>query len=98
MKAEAVFDKGVEELLDVIEQHRQYIEKVGGGLHFRRQKGKVRQELGEMVKNRLIKGVLEHLTETGAFDRAVDAIVRGETDPYSACDELVIPALRSCSE
>jgi LAO/AO transport system kinase len=98
LKAEAVFDRGVTEMLEVIEQHRQYVATQSGGLQFRRQEGKVREELGDLVKNRLIEEVLLHLTETGEFDRAVESIVKGETDPYSACDDLVLPAIRACTQ
>ena len=36
---------------------------------------------------------MERLIESGEFDRAVDAITAGETDPYSACDDLVVSKL-----
>jgi hypothetical protein len=47
----------------------------------------------EMIKARLFEEVLDKLTESGAFDSTVDAIVKGELDPYSACENLVFPAL-----
>jgi LAO/AO transport system kinase len=50
LRAEAVFDKGVTELLDEIDNHARYLAESIGGLHFRRRREKVRQELGEMVK------------------------------------------------
>jgi putative protein kinase ArgK-like GTPase of G3E family len=65
-----------------------------GGLPFRRKKEKVREELAEMVKNRIIQGVFEELLKTGDFEEAVDSIVEGKTDPYTACDSLVIPKVR----
>jgi hypothetical protein len=61
---------------------------------FRRRKEKVREELAEMVKSRLIQGVFEQLLETGDFEDAVDSVVNGETDPYTACDRLVIGKMR----
>ncbi len=94
LKTEAVFDKGVEEFLEEVEKHRRYLKKKAKGLELRKSKDKVREELREMVKNRLIEEVLNRLTETGDFDRAVQTIMEGKTDPYSACDELVLPALR----
>jgi len=45
----------------------------------------------------VIEEVLENLTETGEFDRAVDSIVEGKLDPYSACDNLLLPALGESS-
>ncbi|NIR17256.1 MAG: hypothetical protein GWN86_26415 [Desulfobacterales bacterium] len=65
----------------------------GGGLPLRRREEKVREELAEMVKNRIIQGVFEELLKTGDFEEAVDSIVNGRTDPYTACDSLVIPKL-----
>jgi len=93
LKVQAVFDAGVMEFLEEIEKHRQYLIETSDGLQFRRKRNRVQDELTEMVKNRLIEEVLENLTETGEFDRAVDSIVEGKLDPYSACDNLVLPAL-----
>jgi LAO/AO transport system kinase len=93
LKAQAVFDKGVVELLEEIEKHGNYLNKTRTGLHFRKRKDKVREELAEMVKNRLIQDVINELTETGEFDKAVESIVEGKLDPYTACDNLVLPKL-----
>jgi len=93
LKAQAVFDKGVTEILEEIERHRQYLLKTSGDLQFRRKKNRVQEELIDMLKKRLIEEVLENLTETGQFDQAVDSIVQGKIDPYSACDDLVLPAI-----
>lgn len=93
LKAQAVFDKGVAELLEEIEKHRSYLNKALGGLHFRKRKENVREELVEMIKNRLVEEVLNDLTETGQFDKAVESIVEGNVDPYTACDNLVLPKL-----
>lgn len=95
LKAQAVFDKGVGTLLEEIEKHRNYLADAGGGLQVRRKTDKVRQELAEMVKNRLIEEVVHQLTESGEFDKAVEAIVEGKVDPYTACDNLVLPRLGS---
>ena len=93
LKAQAVFDKGVAELLEEIEEHRSYLNKAFGGLQIRKRKENVREELVEMIKNRLVEEVLNDLTETGQFDKAVESIVEGKMDPYTACDNLVLPKL-----
>jgi LAO/AO transport system kinase len=93
LKAQAVFDKGVAELLEEIEKHRSYLNKAFGGLQIRKRKENVREELAEMVKNRLVEEILNDLTETGQFDKAVESIVEGNVDPYTACDNLVLPKL-----
>ena len=94
IKTEAIFDKGVRELLDAIEDHKKYLKERSGTLIFRRRREKVYEELMDLVKNRLVQEVLSKLTETGEFDRAVDQVVAGKLDPYSACDALVLPQLK----
>ncbi len=93
LKVQAVFDKGVEEFLEEVDRHARHLAETAGGLDFRRSSAKVRQELGEMIKARLIEEVLDRLTDSGEFDRAVDSIVEGKVDPYTACEDLVLPTL-----
>lgn len=93
LKAQAVFDQGVAELLDEIDRHAEYLRSVYGDLRFRSRKDKVREELSEMVKNRLLEAVLGGITESGEFDDTVEAIVKGELDPYTASDNLVLPRI-----
>jgi LAO/AO transport system kinase len=92
LKVEAVFDKGVDEFLDAVDQHAAYLAKTEG-LDFRGNRDKVRQELKEMIKARLMEEVLDRLTGSGEFDRAVASIVEGKVDPYTACEDLVLPTL-----
>jgi LAO/AO transport system kinase len=93
LKVEAVFDRGVVELLDAIEKHRTYLMESGGDQYLLRRTLRIREELAEMVKSRLIQEVLDQLTEGGEFERAVEAILAGETDPYTASDNLVFSKL-----
>lgn len=93
LKAQAVFDKGIVELLEEIDRHNEFLIETRGDLYFRKRKNKVREELTEMVKARLIEEVIDKLNENGAFNKAVDSIVEGKTDPYTACDNLVLPEL-----
>ena len=93
LKTEAVFDKGVAELLKEIELHGEYLIASSGTLNFRRERPKVREELQQMVKSRLIQKVFSRLIESGEFEMAVDSILEGTTDPYTAADELVLPEL-----
>ena len=93
LRTQAVFDKGVDGLLEEIDKHGKHLAKTGDGLNIRKQEPKVRDELAEMLKNRLIEKVGRRLTDTGVFNEAVKAIVEGRTDPYTACDDLVLPML-----
>jgi len=93
LKTQAIFGKGVREFLEEVEKHRQYLLRTTGELQLRKKRNRVREELIDMIKKRLIEEVLENLTETGQFDEAIDSIVEGKIDPYSACDNLVLPAI-----
>ncbi len=93
LKAEAVFDRGVSEMLEEIDKHAGYLKGTADGLRKRRNPNRVRQELAEMVKNRLVEEVLRKLIDTGEFEKTVESIVSGAMDPYSACDLLVLPKL-----
>jgi len=93
LKAEAVFDRGVAELLEAIEKHRAYLMESKGQQHLLRRARRVREELAEMVKNRLVQEVLDQMVESGDFEHAVEAILAGETDPYTASDNLVLSKL-----
>ncbi|MDP6178479.1 MAG: methylmalonyl Co-A mutase-associated GTPase MeaB [Desulfatiglandales bacterium] len=90
--AEAVFDKGVTEFLVEIEKHRAYLIDSSGSLHIR-DKGKVREELADIIKNRLIQEVFNQLIETGEFEKAVESILKGKTDPYTVCDNIILSKL-----
>jgi len=93
LKAEAVFDRGVDELIEEIVRHAEYLRSVYGDLRFRARKDKVREELAEMVKARLLDTVVGRIIASGEFDAAVDGIVRGQVDPYTASDDLVLPKI-----
>ncbi|MBU2497669.1 MAG: methylmalonyl Co-A mutase-associated GTPase MeaB [Proteobacteria bacterium] len=93
LKMEAVFDKGVSELLEEIGRHRECLLKSAGGANFRKTKEKIREELTELVKDRLIQEVFDHLRDSGEFEKAVETVLAGEVDPYTACDHLVFPNL-----
>lgn len=93
LKAEAVLDRGVDELIEEIGRHAEYLRSVYGDLRFRARKDKVQEELAEMVKARLIEAVVGKIVASGEFDEAVDRIVRGDVDPYTASDDLVLPKI-----
>lgn len=98
LKAEAVFDKGVAELLEEIEKHRDYLNGMREDQNLERKRKKIQEELAEMIKNRIIEEVFSLLRDTREFDESVEAVMTGELDPYTACDKLVLPRLNSLKE
>ena len=96
LMTQAAFDKGVDKLLEEIEKHRAYVES-HGDLQKRKRESRVREELTDMIKARLIETVVNRLAGSEEFEGAVNSIVAGELDPYSACDRLVLPVLNVAS-
>lgn len=93
LKAQAVVGKGVAELLGEIERHAEHLRAAYGDLRFRSRRDRVFEELAEMVKNRLIETVLGGITSSAEFEEMVGAVVRGDLDPYTATDKLVLKSL-----
>ena len=86
-------DKGIKELLAEIEKHRGYLVGSSGDMNLKRRKDRARVELAEMIKSRLLQEVFASITEEGEFEKAVESILQGETDPYTASDELILKKL-----
>ena len=93
LKTEAVFDKGVSEFLEEIDKHWEYLKESCDGKALRKTRKKVRDELAELIKNRFIKDILNNLIKSKEFDKAVDSILNGTIDPYTACDNVMLPIL-----
>jgi LAO/AO transport system kinase len=92
---EAVFDKGIAELLNDVENHRQHIRAMSAELKYRNKRDRTCFFLSELIKDRLVEGVLKELTGNEAFKLAVDAILDGTKDPYTVCDELLLANLKN---
>lgn len=92
LKSQAVFDIGIEEILEEIERHAKYLSEIGK-LDLRQSKDKVREELVDMIKGRLVEEVINHLVQTGEFEKAVENIVARKMDPYTECENLILPKL-----
>jgi len=90
LKAQAAADIGVVEFMAEIEAHGQYLRRTSDGPCYRRSKESVRHDLLEMVKYQLIEDMTRRLENTGNLDRMVDLIAQGKTDPFTACEEIVL--------
>ena len=95
LKTEAAADKGVEELLEEIERHRKYLEGSESEAVAEKRMEKVRAQLTDILKNRMIEVVFNRLIESGDFNKVVESVAKGEIDPYTACDSLLTPIIYS---
>jgi putative protein kinase ArgK-like GTPase of G3E family len=76
-------------MIGQIEKHAEYLKESSDSLPFRRGRVQVRQELAEMIRNRLVQLVFEQLKDNNRFEAAVEAIVNKELDPYTASERLL---------
>jgi LAO/AO transport system kinase len=86
IKTIAITGEGITELLNKINQHREYL---GAGALDLRRKQRVEAELAEAIKQRVTESVLRDLKERGEFDELIHKILTREMDPYSAADMVL---------
>jgi LAO/AO transport system kinase len=87
VKAVAVEDQGIEDVLASIESHRNYLETTGKLATSR--KDRTRQETLQLIHNELFRLLRKQLGDTGTLDRMVDEISRRARDPYSIVREVL---------
>jgi len=89
LKTIASSGSGIEELMEKIERHREYLTRTMGNINLRRTREGAREELIEIVKSRLIQEVIDRLESENDIEEAVQAITTGQKDPYTVSEELI---------
>ncbi len=84
---EAINNKGIDELVEGIDQHREFLTATGGYDAHVREKAKL--ELMEILRNSLMERVSQIVNEDGYLEKVVDDLASRKTDPYSAASELI---------
>ncbi len=85
MMTEAIYGKGVEELLEEIFRHRDYL--IASAQLEKRQKERVRLELMEMVEGYL-RDHIRSIDKGDYLEKMVDDLLAGKTNPYTATLEI----------
>ena len=79
--------KGIEELLQEIEQHKTYLENTQ---EFEKQRRlRYEAELVEIIKKRLMNFIFDESTFKEKIEELLDQIGKKQTDPYTAADEIL---------
>jgi len=94
LTAQAVFDKGIKELLDEIEKHRLHLSSNKGMVSTLKYE-KTKNDLYEMIKDKIVKEILNDIVNSGEFEDAIRSIIDKKIDPYTACDKIVSAKLKS---
>ena len=90
LKTEALSNIGISELIAEIDKHAEYLRKISIGEGNAKKKERLRVLLRDMVTNRLMETFSKQLMQDVHFEEAVESIYLGETDPYTACDKLLL--------
>ncbi len=93
LTAQAVFDKGVKEILGEIENHRKHLlssKQMQSIFKYE----KARNDLVEMIKDRIVSDVLADIIHSREFEEALQLIMERKIDPYTACDNIVLKKIK----
>jgi len=90
IRTEALSNKGTSELIAEIDKHAEYLRTISSGEGSAKKKEKLRVLLRDMVTNRLMEAFSNQLMQDIHFEEAVESIYMGRTDPYTACDKLLL--------
>ncbi len=90
IKTEALFNKGISELIAEIDKHSEYLHEIASSEGAAKKKERIRVLLRDMVTNRLMETFSSQLMQDIHFVEAVESIYLGRTDPYTACDKLLL--------
>lgn len=93
IKMEAIHGKGVNELMASIENHQNFTKNCNMDARIKLRKERVQYKLTELVKKRIVDYIFKQLTESNEFDKAINSVMEGKIDLYSACDKLAFPIL-----
>ncbi len=85
LKTSAIKDQGISQLVDAIEQHRQYLQESGMLAH--RAQRQVRSEVEALVVHAVINALKNEVTGD-EWQKMLEDITARERDPYSVAHEL----------
>jgi len=91
IKTIALTGEGVPQLIEKIEEHRQYLQK---GLITKKSLESAEAELIEAIRDKITRSIIKRLRQEKRFEEVLMRIVKRELDPASAADELLSQILR----
>lgn len=87
LKTEASRNRGIEELVAEMEEHRSYLYRSGAIKHLLEEKNA--RLFMEILKERLFSEVFGHIHVNGRFREIVQGMMTRQKDPYSAVEEIM---------
>jgi LAO/AO transport system kinase len=80
---------GIEETLDALDAHSEYLARSGRAETLRRRR--YREEIRTLLREDINELLAAEIDARGGLDQFVDRVCAGETDPYTIADELLEP-------
>jgi LAO/AO transport system kinase len=91
---EAVRNEGVEALMAGIQAHREFLFKKEPAYFHDFQYQRARMELFDLVKQDVIRVIMERLASSGRWDHYLQELVQKKSDPYSISEAIVTRYLK----
>ncbi|MDZ7702040.1 MAG: methylmalonyl Co-A mutase-associated GTPase MeaB [Halobacteriales archaeon] len=88
--------EGVDELVEVFDEHRDYLE--ASGLLERRTRERYADEIRTLLREDAGRLVEARIAAGGGIEAQVDRVIDGETTPYDVVDELIAPFERAAED
>jgi LAO/AO transport system kinase len=89
IKTSATQNKGIDDLLKAVQEHREFL-TISGSLAARR-KERLRTEIIRLVERRVSRLVQSQIKQNGRFEKLVEKVAAREEDPYSCVERIVAP-------
>jgi LAO/AO transport system kinase len=86
LKTVALTGEGVPQLIEKLEEHRQFLEKE---TERRKSLSRAESELVEALKEKVVDAIIEELKKEGRFEEFLQKILKKEIDPASAAEKLL---------
>jgi LAO/AO transport system kinase len=85
----AMEDRGVDDLMDQIALHREYLHMSGSQEVKQKEKIRIKSQIIELLKDKLLSTFFEKLGGDEKLEISVDDIIQKKVDPYTAVNILV---------
>jgi LAO/AO transport system kinase len=86
-------NEGIEELMAAVRDHQEFLARDRGQALQLARGARVRQEFLELLREGVYRHLVKQLEGDGRLDRVITDILAKQTDPYSACEALVVETL-----
>ncbi|MEO0225756.1 MAG: methylmalonyl Co-A mutase-associated GTPase MeaB [candidate division WOR-3 bacterium] len=88
LMTEALYEKGLDQLVDAIFQHEQFLKKSGEFLKHRKER--LKRQICNLIEERIWSCMKSKFLESNALDLMVDRIFKKELSPIEAVDRIMM--------